>query len=170
MRRRNYLTYFLIVGSVWAASYAVAAATAMRPGAVRAATTVSAATGSSIPSANRMEPAELAALMRSGHAPVILQVGFGKLYAEAHIQGAVHAGPMVSADGRALLAKTVAGMDRHALLVIYCGCCPWEKCPNIRAAFAALHKMGFTNVKALYLADNFGADWVQPGYPTVKGN
>jgi hypothetical protein len=25
--------------------------------------------------------------------------------------------------------------------------------------------MGFTNVKVLYLANNFGADWVDKGYP-----
>jgi len=29
--------------------------------------------------------------------------------------------------------------------------------------------MGFTNVKVLYIADNFGADWVDKGYPTAKG-
>jgi hypothetical protein len=29
--------------------------------------------------------------------------------------------------------------------------------------------MGFTNVKALYLADNFGADWADRGYPVEHG-
>ena len=29
--------------------------------------------------------------------------------------------------------------------------------------------MGFTNVKVLYIADNFGTDWVYKGYPTIKG-
>jgi hypothetical protein len=29
--------------------------------------------------------------------------------------------------------------------------------------------MGFTNVEVLYLADNFGADWVSKGYPVEKG-
>jgi len=28
--------------------------------------------------------------------------------------------------------------------------------------------MGFTNVKVLYIAQNFGADWVSKGYPTEK--
>jgi thiosulfate/3-mercaptopyruvate sulfurtransferase len=124
---------------------------------------------STIPASARMEPGELAAMIRSGHAPTILQVGFTKLYTEAHIQGAIHAGPLVSAEGRSLLEKTVAHMDRHKLLVIYCGCCPWSKCPNIRSAFEALRKMGFTNVKAVYIPDNFGTDWVQHGYPTVTG-
>jgi hypothetical protein len=30
--------------------------------------------------------------------------------------------------------------------------------------------MGFTNVKVLYLADNFGADWADKGFPVEKGN
>jgi hypothetical protein len=30
--------------------------------------------------------------------------------------------------------------------------------------------MGFTNVKALYLANNFGADWADKGYPVEAGN
>jgi hypothetical protein len=30
--------------------------------------------------------------------------------------------------------------------------------------------MGFTNVKVLYLANNFGADWADKGYPVEQGN
>jgi hypothetical protein len=30
--------------------------------------------------------------------------------------------------------------------------------------------MGFTNVKVLYIANNFGADWVEKGYPVAKGD
>jgi hypothetical protein len=29
--------------------------------------------------------------------------------------------------------------------------------------------MGFTKVRVLYIANNFGADWVAKGYPTAKG-
>jgi thiosulfate/3-mercaptopyruvate sulfurtransferase len=108
-------------------------------------------------------------MIHAGHAPTILQVGFTTLFEEAHIPGAIHAGPAVSGTGMALLRKTVAHLDRHKLLVIYCGCCPWPKCPNIRPAFEELRKMGFTNVKAVYIPDNFGADWINRGYPTVKG-
>jgi hypothetical protein len=28
--------------------------------------------------------------------------------------------------------------------------------------------MGFTRVKALYIADNFGTDWVDKGYPAAN--
>ncbi|MGC8550747.1 MAG: rhodanese-like domain-containing protein [Acidobacteriaceae bacterium] len=122
-----------------------------------------------IPLSARIQPAQLAEMIHSGHAPTILQVGFTTLFEEAHIPGAIHAGPAVSGTGMALLRKTAVHLDRHKLLVIYCGCCPWPKCPNIRPAFEALRKMGFTNVKAVYIPHNFGADWVNHGYPTVKG-
>jgi hypothetical protein len=55
------------------------------------------------------------------------------------------------------LKKHVDGLARDRLVVIYCGCCPWEKCPNIAAAYKQLTEMGFTQVKVLYLASNFGA-------------
>jgi hypothetical protein len=29
--------------------------------------------------------------------------------------------------------------------------------------------MGFSNVKVLYIPDNFGTDWVDKGYPVAKG-
>jgi len=122
-----------------------------------------------IPQSARIQPAQLAAMIHSGHAPTILQVGFTTLYQEAHIPGAIHAGPAVSDNGLALLRKTAEHLDRQKLLVIYCGCCPWPKCPNIRPAFEELRKMGFTNVKAVYIPHNFGTDWISHGYPTVKG-
>ena len=41
---------------------------------------------------------------------------------------------------------------------------------NVKPADDTLHAMGFTNVKVLYIADNFGADWVEKGYPVAKGD
>jgi len=56
------------------------------------------------------------------------------------------------------------------LIVLYCGCCPWNHCPNVKPAYDALQAMGFRNLKVLYIANNFGADWVDKGYPTAKGD
>ncbi len=39
----------------------------------------------------------------------------------------------------------------------------------MKPADDALHAMGFTNVKVLYIADNFGTNWVDKGYPVAKG-
>ncbi len=123
-----------------------------------------------IPQSGLIQPARLAAMIRSGHAPAIFQVGFRTLYEEAHIQGAPYAGPASTSAGRERLRKTVAHLNRNKLIVIYCGCCPWPKWPNIRPAYEELRKMGFTHVKAVYIPHNFGTDWVSHGYPTVKGD
>jgi hypothetical protein len=39
----------------------------------------------------------------------------------------------------------------------------------VQPAFEALRGMGFTKVKVLYIADNFGTNWVDKGYPTARG-
>ena len=50
-------------------------------------------------------------------------------------------------------------------IVLYCGCCPWDKCPNMNPAIALLKDMGYTKVKAMYVATNFKTDWIDHGYP-----
>ena len=122
-----------------------------------------------IPAAMQMQPAELAAMIKAGNAPTILQVGFSVLYQQAHIPNAQYAGPGNSDDGIGNLKKQVDALPRDKPVVIYCGCCPWEKCPNIDAAYKQMTAMGFTKLKVLYLATNFGADWADKGYPVIRG-
>jgi thiosulfate/3-mercaptopyruvate sulfurtransferase len=124
----------------------------------------------SIPKTALIQPAELAGEIKVGAAPVILQVGFSVLYAEAHIPGAIYAGPTGKDEGIANLKNQVRALAKDKPLVIYCGCCPWEKCPNVDAAWKTLTDLGFQSVKVLYLASNFGADWADKGYPVVHGS
>jgi hypothetical protein len=84
--------------------------------------------------------------------------------------GAEYIGPASSESGLQSLRKRAEPLPRDKFIVIYCGCCPWSHCPNIKPADDALRAMGFTNVKVLYIADNFGANWVDKGYPTAKGD
>jgi thiosulfate/3-mercaptopyruvate sulfurtransferase len=122
-----------------------------------------------IPATVQIQPAELAAMLKAPDAPPVLQVGFSVLYQQAHIPGAAYAGPGNKDEGLDNLKAHVATLAHDKPLVIYCGCCPWGKCPNIDAAYEALTTMGFTKVKVLYLANNFGADWVDKGYPVTRG-
>lgn len=122
-----------------------------------------------IPKSLLIQPAELASTLRSGPKPVILQVGFKVMYDEAHIPGALYAGPAGKQDGIAALKTAAASIDKGQQVVVYCGCCPWEHCPNIAAAWHTLQDLGFTQLKVLYIPNNFGADWVEKGYPVVKG-
>jgi thiosulfate/3-mercaptopyruvate sulfurtransferase len=124
-----------------------------------------------IPNEALIQPEELAASMRDATAarPLILQVGFRKLYDQAHIPGAEYAGAASQVDDLRVLRERVAHLPRETAIVIYCGCCPWERCPNIDAAYQLLHALGFARLKALYIANDFGRDWVDKGYPVVKG-
>ena len=104
-----------------------------------------------------------------GEKPLILNVGPSLLYMQAHIPGAEYIGAASSAQGMQSLRNRVKSLPKTASIVLYCGCCPWSHCPNVRPAYNELHKLGFTNVKVLYIADNFGTDWVEMGYPTIRG-
>lgn len=101
--------------------------------------------------------------------PLILNVGPSLLYMQAHIPGAEYIGSASSAQGMQSLRTRVRSLPKNAFIVLYCGCCPWSHCPNVRPAYNELHKLGFSNVKVLYIADNIGADWVEKGYPTIRG-
>ncbi|WP_263365288.1 rhodanese-like domain-containing protein [Edaphobacter bradus] len=125
---------------------------------------------SSIPTADLIQPADLAASLQSASPkPLILQVGSHVLFAEAHIPGSEYAGPTGLDAGLQTLKDRVASLPKNTAIVLYCGCCPWERCPNIAPAYNLLHSQGFTHLKVLYIADNFGANWVSKGYPVAKG-
>jgi thiosulfate/3-mercaptopyruvate sulfurtransferase len=100
--------------------------------------------------------------------PLVIHVGFPVLYRATHITGSVFAGPGSKDEGIVDLKKAVEGQPRSREIILYCGCCPWDKCPNIRPAFAALHNMGFTHVKAMVVPTNLKTDWIDKGYPTDK--
>ena len=121
-----------------------------------------------IPASVLIQPAQLAGELKTAP-PTILQVGFSKLYQQAHIPGAIYAGPTNSDEGLTALKAAAEKLPRDAAIVIYCGCCPWNRCPNMDAAYTTLKAMGFSKLRALYIADNFGQDWVDKGYPVVMG-
>jgi thiosulfate/3-mercaptopyruvate sulfurtransferase len=112
-----------------------------------------------------LTPAELAADLKT---PLVIHVGFPVLYRSAHITGSTYAGPGSKPDGIEALKKAVADQPHSREIVLYCGCCPWEKCPNIRPAFAALHEMGFTRVKVMKSPENLKTDWIDKGFPAEK--
>ena len=110
-----------------------------------------------------IQPPDLAAHLSAK--PAIFQVGPNVLYRSKHIPTAVYAGPASKPEGLALLKSAVAGLPHDREIVVYCGCCPWDRCPNIQPAVEALRQLGFTRVKALYLADNFKTNWIDKGFP-----
>jgi thiosulfate/3-mercaptopyruvate sulfurtransferase len=125
-----------------------------------------------IPASRLIHPDELVKVLQSSQSekPLMIQVGSHVLFAQAHIPGSEYLGPASSESGLQSLRKRVESLPRNRFIVLYCGCCPWNHCPNVKPADDALLAMGFTNARVLYIASNFGADWVEKGYPVAKGD
>jgi thiosulfate/3-mercaptopyruvate sulfurtransferase len=117
-----------------------------------------------------LTPEELVRMLsaKSGK-PLLLQVGSHMLYVQAHIPGSEYVGAGNTSEGIQRLRQRASGLPKNTAIVLYCGCCPWSHCPNVNPAYFALKQMGFTDLKVLYMANNFGADWVDKGYPTARG-
>jgi hypothetical protein len=124
----------------------------------------------SIPQAELIQPEELNRLVQAGgpEKPLVLQVGSRVLFAQAHIAGSEYAGPGSQPEGLQQLQKRVFSLPRQTLIVLYCGCCPWNRCPNVGPSFRLLQSLGFNRVKVLYVANNLGTDWVDKGYPVER--
>lgn len=112
-----------------------------------------------------LAPGKLAAELSSGDAktPLIFNIG-----AVEDIKNAKHIGAVNNAENLEKLKKAVARLPKNTAIVIYCGCCPFSKCPNIRPAFVELKKLGFTNVKLLDLPVNLKTNWIAEKYPLAS--
>lgn len=110
-----------------------------------------------------LSPADLAKTINDPNSkkPILLSIGFG-----GGIKGSVEIG--AAKESTENLRKELSKYPKEAEIVIYCGCCPFEPCPNIRPAFNLLNEMKFTNHKLLNLSTNLKTDWIDKGYPMNK--
>ena len=125
-----------------------------------------------LPTSQLVQPADLARELASANAdsrPTIVYVGFRTLFAGGHIPGATYHGSASTQQGLADIKQWAASLPRTTNLVIYCGCCPFERCPNIRPAFALFRDMGFTRLRVLELHTSFAVDWADKNYAVEKG-
>ena len=109
-----------------------------------------------------MAPADLAAVISNPKAkkPIIFSVGPGAL-----IRGSKDMGPVHEKENLEKFKKALAMLPPDTEVVVYCGCCPFEHCPNIRPAFSMLNEMKFTHAHLLNLVTNIKTDWIAKGYP-----
>ena len=110
-----------------------------------------------------IDPKDLATQIENQNSfqPLIISVGPGGL-----IPGSFEVGPAKEKTNLAKLKLLLTKEKKDREIVIYCGCCPFERCPNIRPAFALLNNLKFTNHKLLNLPHNIKIDWIDKGYPT----
>lgn len=113
-----------------------------------------------------MQPADLARVINDASAPkpAIFNIG-----PAGRIKGSVDIGATGEADNLKQLKAELAKLPRNTEVVIYCGCCPFANCPNIRPAFQLLQQMKFTNAHLLNIPKNLRVDWISKGYP-MMGN
>jgi hypothetical protein len=117
-----------------------------------------------------MLPAQLAKVLADSTAarPVLLHVGFRALYRAGAIPGSIYVGAGSTESGIAGLREAVKDLPRDRDVVVYCGCCPWDHCPNMIPAFEMLNELGFTNAHALYIGKNLDNDWANAGFPLER--
>ena len=122
------------------------------------------------PKTDLVEAPALAREIESAKPPVIIAVAFPELYRSKHILHAVDGGTASKPEGIAELKKAVANLSKDADIVVYCGCCPMVKCPNIRPAYRTLKELGFTRVRVLNIPANMHEDWYSKNYPSEPGS
>jgi hypothetical protein len=110
-----------------------------------------------------LAPSVLASTIQNNKAPLIISIGPG-----AVILNSIDMGMASSKTNLDKLKNYLGTIDKKKEIVIYCGCCPFEHCPNIRPAFTLLNQMGFDHVQLLNLATNIKVDWMNKGYPVKK--
>ena len=108
------------------------------------------------------DPAVLAAAITDSKAPrpVIFNIG-----PVQQIKGAIAIGPASKPGNLEKLKQQLAKLPKDKEVIIYCGCCPFRRCPNVRPAFELLQKMKFKNAKLLNLPTSLNDDWISKGYP-----
>ena len=111
-----------------------------------------------------IEPAALAKTIESNeNLPLIYCVGPGMV-----IPHSIDIGMTNDEKNLAKFKDSLSTLPRNTNIVIYCGCCPFDHCPNVRPAIALLQQMKFTNYHLLDLPHNIKTDWIAKGYPQVK--
>ncbi len=92
--------------------------------------------------------------------PLIFNVG-----PMENIKSAVAVGAATNVTFKSRMNETLAMENKTKAIVVYCGCCSYSSCPNIRPAYDALIAQGFKNTKVLELPEGIKPDWVAKGYP-----
>lgn len=112
-----------------------------------------------------MAPSVLAERLKEGEKPLMLYVGPAYLWRTKHITDSQNAGMGSKPEGMESLKQILKDKAKDTEIIVYCGCCPMNVCPNIRPAMQWIKQAGFTKVKLLELPTRLADDWISKGYP-----
>lgn len=109
-----------------------------------------------------LDPAQLAKVLKDPKAkkPEILNVG-----PMEKIKLAKDMGVCSTEEGIQTFKAHVDKLPIEREIVIYCGCCKLQNCPNIKKTMLYLNARGYTNAKLLNIPTSLDDDWVKKGYP-----
>lgn len=110
-----------------------------------------------------MQPATLAKMINGDQKLRIYNIGVVQ-----NIKGAVHIGAGSEKKNLEKLRTTIKSVPKNETVVLYCGCCPMDKCPNIRPAFQILKDQKFQRAFLLNIPVNLKTDWIDKGYPLAQ--
>lgn len=111
-----------------------------------------------------MKPSDLANIINEKTDSVLIfSVGPFKT-----IPNAINVGMASEKENLDTLKALLKDIPKDREIVIYCGCCPFEHCPNVRSAIDALKEMNFTNYYLLNIPHNIKINWIDKGYPVTK--
>lgn len=100
----------------------------------------------------------------SKNKPVIFNVG-----PMGQIKGAIKIGAVSDQKQMAIFKAEVDKIrDKNTPVVVYCGCCTSQNCPNIRPAFTALSEKGFKHIRVLEIEHGYVEDWQGKDFPVEK--
>ncbi len=109
-------------------------------------------------------PSDLAATLKSNkNVPIMFSIGPGAI-----IPNSIDIGMVKDEKNMDKFREQISKLPKTANILIYCGCCPYKHCPDVRPAIALLKNMKFTNYHLLDLPQNIKTDWIAKGYPTKE--
>jgi hypothetical protein len=65
---------------------------------------------------------------------------------------------------RNALSKAKLNNNFSKEIVVYCGCCSSDNCPNVEPVILELKRLGYQNVKGLYFFEGYLPDWAGKKY------
>ena len=109
-----------------------------------------------------LPPSDLAKVLSNPKSPqpIVFSIGM-----QAIIKNSIDIGPVMMTQNLNLLKQKLSSLPKNAQIVVYCGCCPFASCPNVRPAMELLKNMQFTNYSLLNLPQNIKVDWIDKNYP-----
>ena len=111
-----------------------------------------------------LQPSDLAATLKDNkEIPLIFSIGPGAIIPHSKDMGMIK-----EEENMKKFKQELKNLPKDTSIIIYCGCCPYEHCPNVRPAMQLLKDMKFTNYKLLDLPHNIKIDWINKGYPTSQ--